>query len=289
MSFSLRSPSRYTNAPLTEDELFRRAPSIFATEAHESRSQRFRPIPTIDVLRALSKEGFHAVGAKQSRSRDESKRDFTKHMIRLRRFDDVSRTKSSDSVCEIILKNANDGTSAYDLLSGMFREICLNGLIACTDKIDTVKVRHSGNAIENVIEGTYTVLSQTERVLAAPDVWSGIQLSRDAAKALAAESHMIRFEGAETPITHEQLLIPRRREDTKTDLWTVFNVIQENTIKGGLSAMRATQDVRGRTQLRRVTTRPVNGIDQDVKLNRALWSLSERMASILSSQHLAVA
>jgi hypothetical protein len=43
---------------LTEDQLFSVAPSIFQTEAHESRSLRFRPIPTIEIVRGLAKEGF---------------------------------------------------------------------------------------------------------------------------------------------------------------------------------------------------------------------------------------
>jgi hypothetical protein len=30
-----------------------------------------------------------------------------------------------------------------------------------------------------------------------------------------------------------------------------------------------------------VTTRAINNIDQDVKLNRALWGLGERMAGLL--------
>jgi hypothetical protein len=29
-----------------------------------------------------------------------------------------------------------------------------------------------------------------------------------------------------------------------------------------------------------MTTRPVTGIQQDVKLNRALWSLAEKMADL---------
>ena len=36
----------------------------------------------------------------------------------------------------------------------------------------------------------------------------------------------------------------------------------------------------GRKTARRVTTREVKGIDQDVKLNRALWMLAERMAEL---------
>jgi hypothetical protein len=121
-----------TGRPMTEDELRRAAPSIFAMTAHASRSERFAPIPTIEVLRGLQKEGFHPVGARQAVARTDDRRDYTKHMIRLRRFDNVEAYKVGDTVCEIILKNANDGTSAYDLLAGLFRIACLNSLVAQT-------------------------------------------------------------------------------------------------------------------------------------------------------------
>jgi hypothetical protein len=110
-----------TGRAMTETEMRRVAPSIFATTAHESRSERFQPIPTIDVLRGLMKEGFVPVGAKQSSTRTEGKADFTKHLIRLRHVDDGKVYRVGDTVCEILLKNANDGTSAYELLAGLFR------------------------------------------------------------------------------------------------------------------------------------------------------------------------
>ena len=72
------------------------------------------------------------------------------------------------------------------------------------------------------------------------------------------------------------MLTVRRAGDAGADLWTTFNRVQENTIRGGLSAWG--RDAHNRR--RRVTTREVNGIDQDVKLNRALWLLGERMAAL---------
>ncbi|GLU27315.1 hypothetical protein [Brucella sp. NBRC 12950] len=51
---------------MREDEMLKTALSVFALTAHESRSHRFQPIPTIEILRALTKEGFVPVGAKQS-------------------------------------------------------------------------------------------------------------------------------------------------------------------------------------------------------------------------------
>jgi hypothetical protein len=272
-----------TARALSEDELRRAAPSIFATRPHASRSERFRVIPTIEALRGLEKEGFFAVGAKQSAPRDASKTDYTRHLIRLRRLDDARQYRVGDVVCEIILRNANDGTSAYELMAGLFRIRCLNSLVARIATIDSIKVRHSGDALEKVADGTYRVLGQAEAVLAAPRDWSRIALDDDAKAALAASAHALRFGDADgraaTPIRPEQLLAPRRADD----LWTVMNVIQENVMRGGLSARAlAIIDQHGHWRRGRlVTTRAINNIDQDVKLNRALWVLGERMAGLL--------
>ena len=67
-----------------------------------------------------------------------------------------------------------------------------------------------------------------------------------------------------------RLLYPRRYDDNAHDLWTTFNVAQENVIRGGLSGIA--RDAQNRR--RRTTTRQVNGIDQDVRLNKALWVLA---------------
>ncbi|MER9768921.1 DUF945 domain-containing protein [Mesorhizobium sp. M0189] len=265
---------------LTEDELRRSAPSVFALAAHDSRSERFQPIPTIEIVRALAKEGFHVVGAKQSGTRDESRKEFTKHLLRLRRLDNLAAHTVGDTVCEILLKNANDGTSAYDLMAGLFRIRCLNSMVSQTATLDSLKVRHSGDVAGKVIEGTFTVLDAAQKALAAPQDWSTVKLEREEQTILAEAAHVLRFADAdgnvETPIQPAQLLIPRRHDDRSADLWTQFNVVQENVIRGGLHGIG--RDANNRR--RRVTTRAVNGIDQDVKLNKALWLLGARMAEL---------
>lgn len=265
---------------MTEDELRRAAPSIFALEAHASRSERFRPIPTIEILRGLMNEGFMPVGAKQCTVRDRSKIDFTKHLIRLRRVDDEKRYSVGDTVCEMVLKNANDGTAAYDLMAGLFRIRCLNSLVSQTATLDSVKVRHSGDVMGKVIEGTYQVLEESRRCLAAPADWSGVTLDHEERRAFGEAVRVLRFGDAEgevaTPITAEQLLRPRRQDDRAGDLWTTFNVAQENAMRGGMSAIGRDAN----NHRRRYTARAVNGIDQDVKLNKALWVLASEMAKL---------
>ncbi len=111
-------------------------------------------------------DGHSPRSAKQSRTRNTGKADFTKHLIRLRRVDDGKVYNVGDTVCEILLKNANDGTSAYDLMAGLFRNRCMNSLVAQTGTIDSVKVRHSGDVGAKVIEGPYRVLNEAKKTLA---------------------------------------------------------------------------------------------------------------------------
>lgn len=270
-----------TTAGLSEDELFRAAPSIFQTEKHDSRSDRFQPIATIDALRALEREGFVPVYAAQQITRDASRRPFAKHLLRLRHVgNDGRRLSVNGTHGEVVLKNGNDGSSSYQLMSGLFRTVCMNGLITYDEKFDEVRVRHSGNVVDKVIEGTYRVLDETERKLAAPADWSNVQLGAGERLALAHAAHVVRFADADgavsTPIGAEQLLRPRRFEDTNNSLWEVWNRVQENVIRGGQTAYNpATQ--------RRTTAREIRGIDTDVKINKALWVLGEHLYGALKT------
>ncbi len=279
--------ARYDTAcPLSDEELMKCAPSIFAVTPHESRSTRFQTIPTISVLNKLREEGFFPVAARQSNSRDETKRPFTKHLVRLRRFDNVEKYQVGDSVYEIYLKNANDGTSLYELMAGIFKICCLNSLHYQTSTIDTVKVRHWGkeDIPQQVIEGTYRVLNESIKCLDAPRKWGQLMMSPDQQNLLAKAAHMVRFDEDEniTPIKSHQLLIPRRKEDERNDLWTTFNVVQEHCLQGGDQGLRYT-NLATRTNTRRVTTRPIKNIEQDIKLNKALWMIGEAFATKLAA------
>ena len=267
-----------TGEALTDNQLRAAVPSIFATEAHESRSDRFVAVPTIDVLSGLRKEGFDPFFAQQANTRIEGKAEFTKHMLRLRHR---SITNAEGEAFEIILVNANDGTSSYQMVPGFFRFVCANGLMV-GDSFNEVRVRHSGDAVHEVIEGAYTVLEDAPLVAEQVEAFKGITLSEAERKVFAEVVHELRFpkahkeDGKPAPVQADALLHTRRNADRLSDLWTVGNVLQENVIKGGLRGR--VKDANGRT--RRQRTRGVKGIDQTKSLNRAIWSLTEKMAEL---------
>ena len=121
--------------PLTREELFRVVPSVFSEDKHESRSERYTYIPTISLLDSLQREGFQPFFACQTRVRDPGRREHTKHMLRLRREGQITGIQ----VPEIILLNSHDGTSSYQMLPGLFRAVCQNGLV-CGESFGEVRV-----------------------------------------------------------------------------------------------------------------------------------------------------
>ncbi len=269
-NFSYRSPVLRSESPLSDEQIRAVAPSIFADAPHESRSERYSYIPTASVLQELRGEGFEPFMVCQTRVRRDDRRDFTKHMIRLRH---ASQIDARGEANEIILLNSHDGTSSYQMLAGMFRFVCQNGLV-CGDTVADVRVHHKGNIAEQVIEGAYEVLHGFEQAQASREAMRAVTLDGGEAEVFARAALALKYDDPDkpAPITERQVLAPRRLDDNRADLWSVFNRTQENLIRGGLVG-------RGGSG-RRQRTRPVQGIDQDLRLNRALWLLADGLRQL---------
>jgi hypothetical protein len=267
--FGRHSSAIRRDRPLTEDEMRAAAPSIFAPGKHDSRSERYTYIPTIEIVRGMQKEGFEPFMVGQGRSHVEGKAPFTKHIVRFRRPDDITK---SDGAPEIVQINAHDGTAAHQLLAGYIKWLCMNSMVVGEQFAD-VRVQHKGDIVGQVIQGAYTILDETVRVTDSRDAMRAVQLAAPEQSAFARAALRLRYE-EHSPIEPAQLLTPRRFEDRPGDLWSVFNRVQENMIQGGLE---------GRTVGNRATrTRAINGIDQNTALNRGLWTLAEEMRRLKS-------
>jgi hypothetical protein len=260
-----------SRVPLTDEQIMRVAPSVFAEQPHESRGERYAYIPTSRVVAGLRAEGFVPMAVGQSRTRIAGKRDFTKHMLRFRHSSAVEQIVGQE-VPEIVLVNSHDGTSSYNLMGGIFRLICSNGMIV-GDTTSEVRVRHSGNILENVIEGSYSVIEDINRVVPVIDDWKKLSLTYEQRIKYAEVALGLRWdidEGA--PVSNTALLDTRRYEDRGDSLWKTFNVVQENLIRGGIRGEGSTG--------KRMTTRAVASVTENVKLNKSLWMLTEKMAEL---------
>lgn len=273
-----------SDRPLTDEQLFQAAPSVFADAAHTSRSARYTYIATLDVVNALRAEGFMPFMACQSRSRIAGKSAFTKHLLRFRHQHPINgkikgkgKTDNEsvhETANEIILLNSHDGTSSYQMLAGCFRFVCHNGLVI-GDTIEDFRVRHTGNVLNNVIDGAYRMVNEFERIDASKERMHSLKLTAKQQTAFAKAALQLRYDTEQhnhSPIVATQLNQARCNEDRGNDLWHTFNRVQENLIQGGLQGLNRNGH--------KTTTRKVTSLTENIRLNRALWTLAENMAML---------
>lgn len=273
---------------LSLDEIAARAPSVFADAPHESRSARYVYTDTRVVLNGLLSEGFTIAEVRQGGSRIPGKADFTKHAIRLNAPDaGAIVTHNGDrSLPQVILRNAHDGTSSYQLRSGWWRFACLNGLVI-GDDFEDFRIGHVRGAPEKIIDAAFRVVNQFPEVAENVREMSALTLSQGEQMAFAEAAAVLRWapqtdeDGAPKapPIEPARLLEARRASDAGADLWSTMNRTQENLIRGG-QGYRHEGTRNGRRSVSRRTVGAVNSIEQDSAINRALWTLSARMAEL---------
>lgn len=255
---------------LSYEQLQHIAPSVFTNEGHESTSDKYVPLSTIGVLKALEKQGFYPIRAQQQRTRIEGRKNFTKHRIILRQ--ESTKLEVGDTVGEIQLVNSFDGSSALILEGGIFRCTCSNQATVPDGWVQSERIRHTVTTIDDAIEGVYRIVEDLPRVIDNAQSMRAIHLKEYQQHAFATAAWAIR--NSDDPAPTKALLKPRRYVDTGDDLWSVYNRVQENMIKGGVPNGRTEQG-------RRKSTRRVTGIDEDRRINKALLILAENLQTQL--------
>ena len=265
-------PKARETVAISDEELRRVVPSIFASQPIEGVSDRYSFLPTSSILQGMRENGWVPVRAEEQSVRTEARRGFQKHLIRFARTEHLQTWEKNQVRPEVVLLNSHDKSSAYQLHCGLFRLVCLNGMVVADATFERISIKHSGFNPDSVIEASFKVLG------AVPDIVNKVQLFQDRVLtdaerlALATGAATYRWEDlAKAPINPSMLLNPRRYGDEAKDLWTTFNTVQENIVRGGQRDYS-----RRRPDGRRMPkSRAINGIDEDMKLNKALWQMAE--------------
>lgn len=261
--------------PLTVAQIKQKAPSVFAKHASTKMSDSYMFIPTTDIIAALNKNGMVVVDASQRKARANS--EVARHLIRFAFKDQLSKLKPDALIDEVVLVNSHNGRAALHLLYGLFRMVCGNGLVVSDASIGMAR-RHIGD-LAAVMAEVDKILEQGPRVMSLVRGMRQHKLTDNQRLKLAQDAMSLRYEEKEVKgqpkvkptIIAEQLLVPRRPQDKGSDLWTTFNVIQENLVAGGLT---------GKSSNGRAThTRQLQDVRKLVSINTGLWQLASKQVS----------
>ena len=252
---------------LTMDEIKENAPSIFTATSSPDTSEKYTHIPTSIVIEDMEKLGWRVVDAKQVKARKGV--GFQKHLLVFRNNDVVINGEDGDTVFpQILLTNSHDGKNSFTFTAGLFRMICENGLVVSTQEFENVKMRHMGYTFEELQERIKEMVERLPLTVESLNKMKQKQVEEKVAIKFAKKALTTRFTEDQIKvfkIDFKELIKPVRKEDEGSDLWSVFNVVQEKIITGDFTYLSG-----GKTR----KARQIKNFNQDLKVNKELFEMA---------------
>jgi hypothetical protein len=254
---------------LNSSQIKERAKSVFTDTAGPGTSDKFTHIPTHKVIDDMAQLGWSVVDAKEVKARAKNSIGFQKHLVVFRNPDVVINGADGDTVFpQILLTNSNDGKNAFTFTAGLFRLVCENGLVISTEQFNDVKMRHMGYTFEELQSQIREMVEQLPLTVESMNKMKAIKLSEEQAKELAKKALSTRFTEEQidsVKVDLDLLLEPTRSEDKGSDLWSVFNVIQEKILEGDFQYLSG-------AKIRKA--RKVKNFKQDMEINQKLFAMA---------------
>lgn len=290
MSQSLIFSRAANNGILSTEALAQRAPAVFADTKADRLTNRYQSLRTADLMPILADYGYFPTQAAQKRSRKAGGlTEHSAHMLAFSNAHDVDTV--SDIRPEIILYNSHDGTSSVKLFAGAYRFICSNGIVAGEGFGATAY--HSRKALSGFEDMLRGIVGNITPMMDSIEAMRQRTLSADERYSLAKDAVMKRWSMFDPAVTEAMgrsggikrgvyadhrtitdVLGLQRSEDAGVDVWTTFNRIQENVLRGNAFVRSVTGSADEVPLVRQRKARPITNISEHVRINSELWNLA---------------
>jgi len=255
---------------ITLDQAATLAPAILASAPHPRiKSPKYSFTNSQEVISDMDRLGFKLTSAKQSSSKTSMFKDYGTHILRFGNPELYIKNSEGgiEARPEVVFINDHAGNRPVQFEAGLFRLVCENGLVIKSQDFGGFRERHTRFDLEGLKRMIGEKVSGMKSIVEKISRWNGKLMSDKDRFAFAAEAVALRLNSDRQPENYElhEILTPKREADSTKTLWTTFNVVQENLIKGGYQ-MNERQA--------RAITNPV----QDLRINQDLWTLAEAYA-----------
>jgi len=220
-------------------------------------SDKYVTINTESVVNELQKRGFVLREIKQAKTGK------GRHIVRMRP-QDFTVINGEKMFPEIVIMNSYDSKCSFSVEIGIFRLVCSNGLTVCVPGTNSMyKTRHLGEPAKIAADIALQFAQNIDEIWKVHGKLTETKLTDKQMIALAMRAAEIRWNKTFTKKEAAKLLQTKRTEDEGNDAWRVFNVLQENTIGGGVQIgdmKRVPKTVNAPKMLFEVNTRLFNAV-----------------------------
>jgi hypothetical protein len=258
MQNEINTDSMMSNYSLTLDQIKAVAPSVFTEAKAPHLTDKYVQTPTSRVVEDLMNLGWQVTKAQEVKSR--KYKGFQKHVVVFRHPDIMIKgANGDDAFPQILLTNSHDGKAAFNFRVGIFRLVCSNGLVVSDADFNNVSIRHINYTFETLQSKIQEVIAKLPGLVQKINLFKSTQLSEDQMMDFAYKAATLR---TKQKVNIMDLLNADRVEDQGSDLWVVFNRVQEKLLGGSYKAGKR-------------KARSVKNFQKDIQINEQLFELAE--------------
>lgn len=237
------------------NSLRERVPAIFTKTPSPKVSNRYSFADSEYYLQKFIDADWFIHSARQV-----SKSEYAPHQVILRNNDIAT---VGDLLPQLIFTNSHNGIKKMTIDTGIYRLVCSNGLVVPTSITQSLSIKHldlGDSTTDTIVNSFY---EKVPIIMNSIDRMRNKILTDDEIDNFAYNALQIRFINA-VGININDVVKPLRVGDNSDDLWTVFNVVQEKLIRGGIQLPSKRH------------SRPINNFVNDNNINTKLWQLAEQ-------------
>lgn len=237
------------------NSLRERVPAIFTKTPSPKVSNRYSFADSEYYLQKFIDADWFIHSARQV-----SKSEYAPHQVILRNKDIAT---VGDLLPQLIFTNSHNGIKKMTMDTGIYRLVCSNGLVVPTSITQSLSIKHldlGDSTTDTIVNSFY---EKVPIIMNNIDRMRNKILTDDEIDNFTYNALQIRFTNA-VGININDVVKPLRIEDNSDDLWTVFNVVQEKLIRGGIQLPSKRH------------SRPINNFVNDNNINTKLWELAEQ-------------
>lgn len=242
-------------------------------------SDRYSFIPTSRPIETLMDAGWFVRSVDENFVSKADNDGFQKHMVRMRHSKDIGRLDVGDVISEILISNAHNGTSHYEIMASLYVCFCSNQCVTSDSLIASHKIKHIGYKDELVHAAVDNIVENAPLVSGRVKEFRNIELSEKERMAMARKALNLMYTKDRWKDTYfldksaKNALVALREKQKAPTLWNTFNILQEKIIKGDeFLVTRVKPDTVKKTK-------KVKSVNRNIFLNRGIWDIAEQVAN----------
>jgi len=237
------------------------------TELHDTKletlTKQYNFVNSKVVRSLLESQGLTFEGISVTKAR--KNKGFQKHVM----IFDTGKMIDSENRIRLLVTNSYNGLTSLKFNLGVYRKVCSNGLVV-GESLFSEKFIHKGKTLESELMRIVALIPQkSEELVTIVKKMQATPVTQEI-KSMFINKAVKQRHGENTLISLEDFK-ERRQEDLHTNVYNLFNSVQETIVKG-------LYHFKSEGKLER-KARVIKGMNKDIELNKFMFDQALKLVA----------